>query len=69
MQHLYEFVVTKKQTEEEKEKGDQKMVVHLMYKSESSRRNKVVDLIKKELHKKDIIKQQDIDEFWLKQLY
>ena len=45
------------------------MVVHLMYKSESSRRNKVVDLIKKELHKKDIIKQQDIDEFWLKQLY
>lgn len=69
MQHLYEFVVTKKQTEEEKEKEEKKVVIHLMYSTKSARRSKVVDLIQKELHKKDIIKSQDIDEFWLKQLY
>lgn len=68
MTHLFEFIITKKQTEEEITQKKEKDIINLMYKTESNRKNKVYGLILKELKTKGVIKPEEVEEFLLRQL-
>lgn len=66
MQHLFEFIVVKKQTIEEVAEGKPPSSLKLMYKTESSRINKVGRKIKDELVSGGIIKAEEIEEIYLR---
>lgn len=68
MKHEFEFVVTKKQTPQEVEEKKEQEVLNLVYKTESNRKNKVAQKIRKELDVKGIIKEEDMQDFYLRQL-
>jgi hypothetical protein len=64
MVHEFEFVVVKHPTTPEAESE----ALHLIYKTKSNRKNKVAELIKDELEKKEIVERKDIKDFYLKQI-
>lgn len=66
MTHLFEFVVTKKQTQEQKDLKEEQQVLNLVYKTKSKRLHKVADMIRQELDVKQIIALQDIEDLYLK---
>lgn len=68
MQHLFEFIVTRKQSEEDKAQEKEQEVLNLMYKTESNRKEKVHKKILKELGQKDIIQTHEIEDFYLRQI-
>jgi hypothetical protein len=68
MTHTFEFVVTKKQSQEDKDQGKEQEVLNLIYKTRSNRLHKVAAMIRSELATKKIVATGDIEDLYLRQI-
>lgn len=66
MTHYFEFIVIKKQTEEEKKEGKEPDIINLVYETKSKRTNKVAEKIKKEVVQSGAMTADEIQDIYLR---
>lgn len=66
MTHYFEFIVIKKQTDEDKEKGLEQEVINLVYETKSARLNKVAGKIRKEVVASGVMRDDEIQDLFIR---